>query len=175
MIPAQFVGDVIRIELGVTGTVPQKFELDMALFGPNRYETRDDLESWDELYAEIIGGRLSRLHRDSLAVGIDSVRYDRVTSLPDEEAYVHLLREALIGGSPAQSAIVLQESGPQVQARLLHIDRTFWLEPLLGAASVRVNGEVVPPRTLVPLSPGLELQFDGELVRFDRPSQLYLD
>jgi hypothetical protein len=86
-----------------------------------------------------------------------------------------LLREALIGGSPAQSAIVLRESGPQAQARLWHIDRTFWLEPLPGDSTIRVDNEVVPPRHLLPLSPGMEIQFDRERTRFDHPTQLCLD
>lgn len=175
VIAPHYAGDVIRVELGVTGTVSQKFELDMALFGPHRSDAHDDRLFWDELYAEIVGGRLSRLHRDAIAVKLDAMRYDRVTSLPHEESYVHLLREALIGGSPAQSAIVLRESGPQAQARLWHIDRTFWLEPLPGGSTIRVDNEVVPPRHLLPLSPGMEIQFDRERTRFDHPTQWCLD
>ncbi len=175
MISAVFAGDVVHVELGVTATVSQKFEMELALFGPDRRTSRDELEYWDEMFCEVIEGRLSRLHRDALDVGLDAARYDRVTSLRGEESYVHLFREALIGGSPAQSAIVLHESGAQVQARLLHMDRTFWLEPLTGGLPVTVDNAVTQPRTLVPLTPGMELQFGSEKVRFDRPSQLYLD
>ena len=175
MISARFAGDVVHVELGVTATVSQKFEMELALFGPDRRTSRDDLEYWDEMFCEVIEGRLSRLHRDALDVGLDAARYDRVTSLRGEESYVHLFREALIGGSPAQSAIVLHESGAQVQARLLHLDRTFWLEPLTGGLPVTVDNVVTQPQTLVPLTPGMELQFGSEKVRFDRPSQLYLD
>lgn len=175
LIPAAYAGDVVHLELGVTGTVPKKFELEMALFGPDKRTAREELEYWDELYCEVVEGRMSRLHREALDVGLNAVRYDRVTSLPGEESYVHLLREALLGGSPAQSAIVLKESGSQAQARLLHLDRTFWLEPLPGGLPVRVNGELAPPRELVPLSPGMEVKFGSEVARFDRPSQRYLD
>jgi hypothetical protein len=62
-----------------------------------------------------------------------------------------------------------------VQARLLHLDRTFWLEPLTGGLPVTVDNVVTPPRTLVPLTPGMGLQFGSEKVRFDHLSQLYLD
>ncbi|MCA8989798.1 MAG: FHA domain-containing protein, partial [Planctomycetaceae bacterium] len=106
LIPATFAGDVVHLELGVTGSVPQKFELEMALFGPDKRFEREELEYWDELYCEVIGGRMSRLHREALNVGLDAVRYDRITSLSGEESYVHLFREALLGGSPAQSAII---------------------------------------------------------------------
>ena len=175
VISALFAGDSLHVEFGVTGTVSQKFELEMALFGPDRKANRDELEYWDEMFCEVIEGRLSRLHRDALDVGLDAARYDRVTSLPGEESYVHLFREALIGGSPAQSAIVLHDCGSQVQARLLHLDRTFWLEPLTGGVPVIVDGTLAPAQTLAPLAPGMELQFGSEQVRFDRPSQLYLD
>lgn len=175
LISAAFAGDVIHVELGVTGTVPQKFEMELSLFGPDRRINRDELEYWDELFCEVISGRMSRLHRDALRVGLDAARYDRVTSLPGEETYVHLFREALIGGSPAQSAIVLRENGPQIQARLLHMDRSFWLEPLSGGARITVDGRTIAPRTLVPLTPGMELKFGNEQVRFDHVSQLYLD
>jgi hypothetical protein len=175
MISAVFAGDVVHVELGVTATVSQKFEMELALFEPDRRTSRDELEYWDEMFCEVIEGRLSRLHRNALDVGLDAARYDRVTNLPGKESYVHLFREVLIGGSPAKSAIVLHECGPQVQARLLYLDRTFWLEPLTGGLPVTVDNVVTPPRTLVPLTPGMELQFGSEKVRFDRPSQLYLD
>lgn len=175
VISAAFAGDIIHIELGATGAVPQKFELELALFGPDRRANREELEYWDDMVCEVISGRLSRLHRQALDVGLDAARYERVTSLAGEETYVHLFREALIGGSPAQSAIVLHECGPLPQARLLHLDRTFWLEPLPGGRPVVVDGATVPPRTLVALAPGMEVQFGEERVRIDRPAQLYLD
>ena len=175
VITSMFSGEVVHIEFGVTGSVPQKFELEMTLFGPDRHVSRDELEYWDELYCEVIGGRLSRMAREALDVGLDAVRYNRVTNLPGEESYVHLLREALIGDSPSKAAIILHDNGPQIQARLLHLDRTFWIEPLQGSSEISVDGEVVPPGTLTALAPGMELRFGNEVIRFDRPSQLYLD
>ena len=175
VVPASHAGDVTHIELGVTGTVSKKFAMEMLLFAPNRRDHRDELGYWDELYCEIVGGRLSRVAREALDVSINAVRYDRAGNLSGEESYVHLLREALLGGSPSQAAIVLRESGPRLQARLLHIDRSFWLEPLPGCQPISIDDVALAPRSLHPLSPGMELRFGSELVRFDRPSQLYLD
>ena len=175
VVPAVHAGDVTHIEFGVTGTVPKKFELEMVMFAPDRHEYRDELEYWDELYCEILGGRLSRSAREALDVSINGVRYDRVTNLAGEESYVHLLREALIGGSPVQSAIVLRDSGPKVQARLLHIDRSFWLEPLPGANPITIDGTLLRTRSLNALVLGMQIQFGSEVVTFDRPAQHYLD
>ncbi|MFM2093193.1 MAG: hypothetical protein RIS70_317, partial [Planctomycetota bacterium] len=175
VIPAAHAGDVTHVELGVTGTVPQKFELEMLPFAPARHEHRDELEYWDELYCEIVHGRRSRLAREALDVMLNAVRYDRAENLAGEESYVHLLREALFGGSRTQAAILLRECGPQPQARLLHIDRTFWLEPLPGALPITLDGFTLKPRSLNPLAPGMEIQFGSERARFDQPSQLYLD
>ena len=123
----------------------------------------------------MIGGRLSRLARDGLDMGLDAVRFDRVENLAGEEAYVLLLREACIGGSPNRAAVILNESGPQTQARLLHMDRSFWLQPLADAAPVTVNGIPVAPNTLVSLTPGMQIQFGHEVAMFDRLAQLHLD
>ncbi len=59
-----------------------------------------------------------------------------------------LLRQALIGGSQSQSAIVLNAGGAKDQARLLHIDRLFWLEPLPAGAPIYVDDDPCPPRSL---------------------------
>ena len=168
-------GDHTAIDLGVTGTVPLSFRLEMVTFTPERHADVDELEFWDELYCELIGGRLSRLARDGLDMGLDAVRFDRVENLAGEEAYVLLLREACIGGSPNRAAVILNESGPQTQARLLHMDRSFWLQPIADAAPVTVNGTPVAPNTLVSLTPGMQIQFGHEVAMFDRLAQLHLD
>jgi hypothetical protein len=81
----------------------------------------------------------------------------------------------LIGSSPAQCGILLKESSRAVEARLLHIDRSYWLEALPGSSPLTVDGNLLPPRTLLPLAPGMEIRFGNELVKFDKPAQLYLD
>jgi hypothetical protein len=176
VVTTHHTGEVTPIQLGVTGTVPTPLTLEMMTFGPDRYAEKDDLEFWHELYSEMVGARsISRLARESLSLQLDAVRYDRVENLKDEESYVLLLREALIGGSPNQSAIVLNDHSVPVQARLLHLDRTFWIEPLSETNLPLINGNPVPVRSLTPLSPGMQIRFGDEIATFDRPSQLYLD
>lgn len=175
VVPTLHAGDVTHIDLGVTGTVPKQFPLHMLLMAPDRHELREELEYWDELYCELVGGRLSRIAREALDLRLNSLRFDRVENLAGEETYVLLLREALIGGSPTQSAIVLKHGGPSARARVLHMDRSFWLEPLPGGGEIRLDGGLLRPRSLTPLSPGMRIQFDTESVKFDRASQLCLD
>lgn len=168
-------GEMTAIQLGVTGTVPTPFTLEMMTFGPDRHTEQDDLEFWHELYSELVGGRMSRLAREALSQRLDAVRFDRVENLKDEESYVLLLREALIGGSPNQAAVVLNDHHAAVQARLVHLDRTFWIEPLLASNLPSIDGNELPLRSLTPLSPGMQIQFGNETATFDRPSQLHLD
>lgn len=174
-IPPSHAGDVQHLEIGVTGVVPKKFELEMTLFAPDRREHGDELQYWDELYCEVLGGRLSRIAREGLEVKLNAVRYDRVNNLEGEESYVHFFREALIGASPSQCAVVLKEVGNTLaQARLVHIDRTFWLERLPGAGLIEVDGTALAERQLVALSPATKVVFGKEVATFDRPKQLYL-
>jgi hypothetical protein len=165
----------VHIDLGVTGTVPKKFELEMFLFGPDRTEHPDELEYWDGLVCEIAGGKLARITRMALETGINAIRYDRLTSLREEESYVQLFREVLLGGSPAKCGVLLRESGPQPLARLVHIDRMFWMESLPGSLDVSIDGEVLKARSMAPLVPGMEIQIGNEKLRFDHALHLYLD
>ena len=175
VLPTGHSGEVSDIRLGVTGTVPQSFDLQMTIFGPDRFSEQEELEFWHELYTETVGGRLSRLARESLAQRFDALRIDRMENLAGEESYVVLAREALIGGSPNTAAIALSELDPKILARLLHLDRTFWIEPLASDPPIEVDGERVPVKKLVPLSPGMQIKLGDEIATFDRPSQLYLD
>jgi hypothetical protein len=176
VIPSSYAGDDQMIDIGVTGVVPTKFEMEMTLFAPDRHEHLDELEYWDELYCDVLGGRLSRVAREGLAVKLNATRYDRLNNLAGEESYVHFFREALIGSSPSQCAVVLKESHhSQPQARLLHIDRTFWLERLPGAGPIKIDDEPLGIRQLCALSPGMKIVFGNETATFDRPRQLYLD
>jgi hypothetical protein len=175
VISSIFVGEAVHIDLGVTGTVPKKFEMEMSLFGPDRTEHSDELEYWDDLVCEIAGGKLARIARMALETGINAIRYDRLTSLRDEESYVQLFREVLVGGSPAKCGVLLKESGSHPLARLVHIDRMFWMESLPGSLDITIDGEVLPARSIAPLVPGMEVQFGHERLRFDRALQFYLD
>ncbi len=173
LVPARYAGDVTHIDVGVTGTVDKQFRLEMLMLAPDHRDSLEQLTFWDELYCELAGGRLGRTWRDALDTRLDAVRFDRVENLP-EESYVLLLREALIGGSRSQSAIVLNTGGAKDQARLLHIDRSFWLEPLPAGWPISVDGDPCPPRSLIPLSPGMEIRFGTETAIFDRFTQSHL-
>lgn len=175
IVPTVNAGDVTHIALGLTPTIPKPFRMEMLMLAPNRSDTREDLEFWDGLYSELVGGRLSRLTRQALDLRLDAIRFDRSENLAGEESYVLLLREALIGGSPDRSAILLKGCGPQPQARLLHLDRSFWLEALPGGHLVCIDGTPLSSGTVAPLSPGMQILFGTEVVRFDRPAQLDLD
>ncbi len=165
----------IPVDLGLPGTVDQEFHLEMATFTPDRNAERSDLEFWDELYCELIGGHLSRLARSGLDLSLNAIKFDRLKNLEGEESYALLLRELLIGGAPNRCAVQLKDSGPAAQAKLLHMDRTFWLEVLPGADRVQINDEPLAPAALVPLVPGMEIQFGTERARFDKPAQIHLD
>ena len=173
-IPSSFTGDPVRVSLGVTGTVPRQFDLEMTLFGPETRELKDDIEYWAEIYCDVLGGRLARTARVALDAQINAVRYERTNNLDGQETYVHLLREVLIGRSPAQSAVVLQHGGSLPQARLLHIDRSFWIERMPGSDSLSVDGKDLQPRAVTPLAPGATLEFSGESATFERSGQLHL-
>lgn len=172
--PASFAGDPVPVSVGVTGTVTQQFDLEMTLFGPETRELKDEIEYWDEVYCDVLGGRLARTARAALDARINAVRFERTNNLDGQETYVHLLREALIGRSPAQSAVVLQHGGSLPQARLLHIDRSFWIERITGADSLSVDGQDLQPRAVIPLAPGATVDFSGESATFERSGQLHL-
>ncbi len=165
----------VHVDLGLPGTVTEEFHLEMATFTPDRNAERADLEFWDELYCELVGGHLSRLARSGLDLALNAVKFDRIDNLDGQESYVQLLREVFIGGAPDQAGVLLKESGPAMQAKLLYMDRSFWIEVLPGAAAVKIDGEQLNPATLTPLCPGMTIQFGDETVRFDKPTQLHLD
>jgi hypothetical protein len=169
-----YIGDITRLNVGVTATVPQQLLLELLMLGQDGREAGGDLQFWDELYCEVIGARLPRVWRQALETRVNAVRFDRLDNVVDE-SYVLLYREALIGGSKTQSAVVLNHGGPASQARLLHIDRSFWLEALVSDVPITVDGAELPVRTLVPLSPGMQIQIGTESAKFDTYRQSYLD
>ena len=166
--------DAFEIELGVTGTVNRSFDLEMIAFTPGPGEHTDQLEFWEDVYCELVGARVSGLSKRSLSAGINAVRFDRKDDLADQESYLLLSREALIGSS-SDCGIVLSNHVPKPVAALRYIDRTFWLQVFPGAEDVLVEGVEVEPKTLLPLTPGMRLQFGDEAAEFNEPRQLHLD
>lgn len=170
VVPASWAGEITHLDVGVTATVDKQFRLELLMFGPDRRDAVEDLAWRGELFCELVGGQLGHVWREALNAGLNAVRFDRVEN-STEESYVWLLREALIGGSRSQSAIVLNNGGPSAQARLLHIDHSFWLEPLSGGEPISVDGNAIRPPSLIQLSPGMEIRMGTETARFDRFSQ----
>jgi hypothetical protein len=117
---------------------------------------------------------MSRLQNDALETQIDALRFDRVDNLADQEAYVMLFREALVGGSDSRSAILLKYEASHSVARIIHLDRTFWLERLPGKATVSVDGKELPPYRLTALNPGMSISFGVETATFESVSQVEL-
>jgi hypothetical protein len=176
MVSHGFVGDSIPLDLGVTATVPKQFNMEMTLLGPDRRKWHEDLESWDEILCEIVGGKLTRVARLALSTGVDAVRYDRCSSLAGEEAYVHLFREVLVGSSTARCGVLLQHCGPQPVARIRHIDRTFWLETLGNVYQpIAIDGVPLATNQWAALGPGMSVAFGNEVAKIDRPQQMHLD
>ncbi len=169
-----FYADTTDIELGVTGSVNRSFDLEMVTFTPGRDDHPEQLEFWEEIYCELVGGRMSGLSRQSLAVGLNAIRFDRKDDLADRESYLLLTREVLIGSSN-ECGIVLAKHVPRPLAALRYINSSFWLEPLPGIENVQVEEAVVKPKTMVPLTPGMRVQFGDEVATFDHPRQTHLD
>lgn len=167
-------GEFYTLNVGVPVTVPQPLSLKLVVI-ENVQETDGlDQEFLDEIYCDTVNGKLSNVWRMALDARINAIRLERENNLPDE-CYVLLYREALIGGSPLHSAVVLDRGGPTSQARIMHIDRSFWLEPLQDNVPVSVDGASVAVRTLVPLSPGMQIQIGDSSIKFDFYRQSYLD
>jgi len=92
-------------------------------------------------------------------------RIDPTDALSGREEYVLVFRSATLGGSP-DDAICL--TGLQhAHARIFNLGGRFWLEHLAQYQETRVDGELIEPRELVPLAPGMELAFGQQLTRFE--------
>ncbi|MGZ0174381.1 MAG: hypothetical protein ACKVHE_33170 [Planctomycetales bacterium] len=169
-----YVGDPVQVDLGVTGAVSDPFRLEMMILSSQREQDREDVRFWDNLYCEAVGARMSRLQNDALETQIDALRFDRVDNLAGQEAYVMLFREALVGGSDSRSAILLKYEASHSVARIIHLDRTFWLERLPGKATVSVDGKELPPYQLTALNPGMSISFGVETATFESVSQVEL-
>ena len=106
--------------------------------------------------------------------GIEAVRLQRRGNL-EEEQYVLMFRETLIGSSQSSCPICLDDrSLAPVAARLLWLDRSFWLENLGDAESVQVNGQSIDPGETIALQTGMRLRFGKTTVKFERARQMHL-
>jgi hypothetical protein len=103
---------------------------------------------------------------------LDAIRIERENNLKEEQ-YVVICQQAMIGSSDSKCAIVVQGL-PKIAARLLYINRSFWLNRLAGAWEVSVDGHSLASDEMVPLSPEHEIDIDGVKLTFGAHGQLYL-
>lgn len=175
VVPANHVGEVRDIQLGVTGTVPESFDLEMSTFGPGQGADKGEIEFWHDIYCEAVGGRPSQLSRDSLSQGLDAIRFDRINNLRDEESYVLLLREALIGGDSNRCPITLRDHNTPDIAKIHFLDRRYWLEAICKEHPLIIDETPLAVNSLTPLLPGARIQFGSECATFNPPRQIHLD
>ena len=106
--------------------------------------------------------------------GIEAVRLQRRGNL-EEEQYVLMFRQTLIGSSQSSCPICLDDrSLAPVAARLLWLDRSFWLQNLGDAKSVQVDGQSIEPGETIALQTGMRLRFGKTTVTFERARQMHL-
>lgn len=103
---------------------------------------------------------------------LDAIRIERDNNL-NKEKYVVICQQANIGSSNTKCAIVVNGI-PKVAARLLYIDRGFWLNKITGNWDVSVDGHTLNNNEMVPLSPDYEIIIDGVKMTFERHNQLHL-
>jgi len=103
---------------------------------------------------------------------LDAIRIERENNL-NEEQYVVICQQAMIGSSDSKCAIVVQGI-PKIAARLLYINRSFWLNRAAGDWDVSVDGHSLASNEMVPLSLDQEINIDGIKMTFGSHSQLHL-
>jgi hypothetical protein len=103
---------------------------------------------------------------------LDAIRIERENNLK-EERYVIICQQARIGSSDSKCAIVVQGL-PTIAARLLYINRSFWLNKVAGDWEVSVDGHSLASNEMVPLFPDHEIDIDGIKMTFGAHAQLHL-
>lgn len=175
MLPNSFVGETFRVELGCSLTVKKSFELELEMFGPERDSDSAGLLLWDNIYLKTLGERMPRIWQTALEMRINAIRLGRAENLADEEGYVILFREVLLGGSRSACAITLPTRTLQPAARLLYAGRCFWVERLGERGVVELNNVELKPKELTPLAIGHQLNIDGVKCEFREAVQCGLD
>jgi hypothetical protein len=103
---------------------------------------------------------------------LDAIRIERENNLKEEQ-YVVICQQATIGSSDSKCAIVVPGI-PKIAARLLYINRSFWLNKAAGDWEVSVDGHSLASNEMVPLSPEQEIDIDGIKMTFGAHAQLHL-
>jgi len=161
------------LELGPPLGTPLELSLKLYAADEDPFGQSDD-ELRDRLYCEVLGQPFSSL-RLARTSGIDAVCLRRLKNLEGLEDYVLLGRQALVGPSEDTHPVTLPDER-SVAARFLYARRTFWLENLSNDPDlVRVDGNPLAPRELIPLTRDVALTFGSTECTFDKVAQLYVD
>lgn len=164
-----------HIDLPSPLTSSLSLEMELMLFGhdPDDPDFKAELK-WDDVCFETAGEPASRLWQVAKSSGIEAARIRRLNNLPDEE-YVFLYRDAKIGRSAKDNAIVIPVAGSLAgDLRLIYAGRMFWLHSG-GRAAVAVDGEPISGPCLVPLKYGHCLSVDSSVVHVAKVAQCQLD
>ena len=156
----------------------QPFEFKLDLFGidedditAGKTTVQDDLQSLPKALGVQRKSQLWKLVEQN---GIETVRLQRQGNLEEEE-YLLMYRQALIGSSQSSCPICLDDdSVAPVAARLLWLDRSFWLQNLGEADRVQIDGQSIEPGETVALQTGMRLRFGQTIVQFERAKQMHL-
>ncbi len=162
-------GDPLTVEMAISSDCLSPFPCQLQLYGSATEP--DDRQRFERDWAccSAVGETVPGVWRHSLSSGIDSISLRGFRSGMEEEEFVCLYRQALIGSSQSRCAITLHQSGlPAVMARLLYIGRTYWLENLSEPELVRVNKRPLPLLRLVPLSASMCVMFASTACVFEK-------
>ena len=168
----------LSLELPDRLNCDQPFKFNLDLFG----NAEDDIKSRETTVQEDLQSlprslglqRKPQLWNLVEQNGIEAVRLQRQGNL-EEEQYVLMYRQTLIGSSQSSCPICLDDRKlPPVAAQLLWMDRSFWLQNLGDAESVQVDGQAIEPGETIALQTGMRLQFGQTTVQFERARQMHL-
>jgi pSer/pThr/pTyr-binding forkhead associated (FHA) protein len=135
------------------------------------YEDAMDEEGPYAAFAERLGLPAGR----DKAGAVAAVRLRRTDALAGLEQYVLFRRGVWIGREPGCPILIAHGSVAERHAKLLKLGGALWIEPAQSKSETLVHGEPMPLNALVPLRPGLELQFGEVQVTIREYEQYYLD
>jgi hypothetical protein len=162
-----------KLRLGKPELVSKSFDMEMHLFASDLSGSWADRYFWYDLYAKRAMTHNEQIHRDAIESGVDAIRLDRTNNLIGMENYVLLYRQATIGDSNSSCIWVDSGLGYNV-AKLLHLDRQFWIEKIAIDALLVVDGITLKCHEVQPLKVGSEIQIGEQRLLFTEWSQLYL-
>lgn len=105
----------------------------------------------------------------------DSVRLRRTRNLANQEQYILVGRQAIIGYSKDAAIYIPGSRVQRTHAQILYFSDGYWIENLTNAEQTSVNGQPISAGELVPLSPGMQIELSGVRLRFSDFEQLHMN